>query len=300
MRVLILGIDALEHSLVEKWDLKHLKQKEYGKIIVPIYEAGGEPVTLVVWPCFITGKEPEEMGFDSPILYRQPLKVFLDKIFFPVSSFIKNDSDTVKDESINFKTSRKQKIISRFNFLSMKAGFGRYPTEKDIKAPTFFDNENIKTVRFHIPVYDESHTLEDHCNPRNNVIAALGDKSLRKEFDTRLLQEFKDRSKELLDVINDDWDLCMQYFYVLDGIQHVFFKNKLKIMSFYMRFNEFVGKVKEIVSDDTMILVISDHGQKNGLHTKYGFYSCNKKLGLNNPKISDFKDIIEEKIKQKT
>ena len=109
----------------------------------------------------------------------------------------------------------------------MKAGLGRYPTEKDIKPPTFFDNENIKTVHFHIPVYDESHTLEDHCNPRNNVIAALSDASLKKEFDRRLLQEFKDRSKELLDVIHDDWDLCMQYFYVLDGIQHVFFKNKL-------------------------------------------------------------------------
>lgn len=294
MQVLILGIDALEYTLVEKWDLKHLKQKEYGKIIVPIYAGGGEPVTLVVWPCFITGKEPEEMGFDSPILYRQPLKFFLDKIFFPVTSFIKNDSDVVKEESITFKTSKKEKIISRFNFLSMKAGFGRYPTKQDIKASTFFDDKNIKTVRFHIPVYDESHTLEDHCNPRNNVIAALGDTSLRKEFDTRLLQEFKDRSKELLNVIDDDWDLCMQYFYVLDGIQHVFFKNKLKIMSYYMRFNEFVGKLKEILPEDMIILIVSDHGQENGLHTNYGFYSCNKKLDLDNPNISDFKDVIEK------
>ena len=63
MKVLILGIDALEYSLVEKWDLKHLKQKEYGKVIVPIYQGAGEPVTLVVWPCFITGKEPKDMGY---------------------------------------------------------------------------------------------------------------------------------------------------------------------------------------------------------------------------------------------
>ena len=33
MRVLILGIDALEYNLVEEWDLKYLKQKEYGKMI---------------------------------------------------------------------------------------------------------------------------------------------------------------------------------------------------------------------------------------------------------------------------
>lgn len=300
MKVLILGIDALEYNLVKKWDLKHLKQKEYGKVTVPIYEGAGEPVTLVVWPCFITGKEPEEMGFDSPILYRRPLKGFLEKIFFPITSFGKNESDTVKDESITFKTTRKEKIISRFNFFSMKAGFGRYPIKKDIKTPTIFDNKNIKSIHLHIPVYDESHTLEDHCNPRNNVIGALGNKDLTKKFGEQLLQEFNERSQELFDVLNDDWDLCMQYFYVLDGIQHVFFKNKLKINSYYMRFNEFVGKIKEIVPDDMMILIVSDHGQENGLHTNYGFYSCNKKLGLHNPKISEFKDIIEKMIKKET
>ena len=45
-----------------------------------------------------------------------------------------------------------------------------------------------------------------------------------------------------------------------------------------------------------MILIVSDHGQENGLHTNYGFYSCNKKLDLDNPNISDFKDVIEKMI----
>jgi hypothetical protein len=31
-RVVILGLDALEYDLVEKFDLKNLKQTEYGKI----------------------------------------------------------------------------------------------------------------------------------------------------------------------------------------------------------------------------------------------------------------------------
>ena len=80
MRVLILGIDALEYNRVKEWDLKHLRQEEYGKSIVPISEGFDEPATLVVWPSFIAGKEPAEMGFDVPILYRQPLKWFLDCI----------------------------------------------------------------------------------------------------------------------------------------------------------------------------------------------------------------------------
>jgi len=56
MRVLILGIDALEYNRVEEWDLKHLKQVEYGRTIVPLTNVKGEnePATVVVWPCFIT------------------------------------------------------------------------------------------------------------------------------------------------------------------------------------------------------------------------------------------------------
>ena len=72
MKVLILGIDAIEYDLIEEWNLKNLKQKEYGKIKVPITKNLDEPATEIVWPCFITGKEPEEMGFISTILYRQP------------------------------------------------------------------------------------------------------------------------------------------------------------------------------------------------------------------------------------
>ena len=297
MRVLILGIDALEHSLVEQWNLKHLKQTEYGKVTVPIYEPGGEPVTLVVWPCFITGKHPDEMGYDAPILYRQPLKGFLDHIFFPISTFTKTDED-LKPTEISYKTTTKEKFISRCNYLSMKAGLGRYPSRADIKATTMFDNPNIKSIPLHIPVYDESHTVDDHCNPRNNVIGALGNPELKKEFDTKLTQEFNDKTQELYTLLETDWDLLMQYFYVLDGIQHVFYTNTLKIMNYYMKFNTFVGNLKKRLPKDTLVLIISDHGQRDGLHTDYGFYSCNAKLNLKNPDISDFKDIIETKLIQ--
>ena len=159
MRVLILGIDALEYNRVEEWDLKHLKQLEYGKTIVPIYETVGEPVTLVVWPCFITGKEPEEMGFDSPILYRQPLKWAIENIYYPLTA--PNETTGKNEEkTIMYKNTTREKIVNRFNYLSMRAGFGRYPTKNDIKSSTMFDDEDIKSYHFHVPVYDETHNIE--------------------------------------------------------------------------------------------------------------------------------------------
>lgn len=88
----------------------------------------------------------------------------------------------------------------------------------------------------------------------------------------------------------------MQYFWLLDGVQHVYFKNKRKIAEFYILFDEFVGKVRKQLDDDTLLLIVSDHGQQNGIHTSYGFYSSNLQLGLINPQLIDFKGIIEGKL----
>ena len=118
----------------------------------------------------------------------------------------------------------------------------------------------------------------------------------RSDFIAKYKKELKDRNNELMNYMENrgDLDLIMMYWYCLDPIQHALFKNKLIIMDFYLKFNEFVGKLKKKLSDDDIILILSDHGQEKGIHTAYGFYSCNKKLGLKNPKIIDFKRIIEK------
>jgi len=296
MRVLILGIDALEYKLVEEWGLKHLKQKEYGKTIVPISEGFGEPVTLVVWPSFISGSDPEIMGFDSPILFRQPLRFLLEKFYFP---FVNNEQQSEHEDILTEKTSFKGKIISYINLAFMKAGMGRYPERQDIKTQTFFDNNDYKSIHKNIPVYDKIFTTEERDSARNGVIRAISDRSFRKEFEQKLKKELDLGIENVYkEIKNPNWDLFMQYFYVLDGIQHVYFKNKIKVMDYYLRFNKFVGELKKKLPKDTMLLIVSDHGQENGVHTHYGFYSSNIKLGLNNPKISDFKNLIEIKIKE--
>ena len=122
------------------------------------------------------------------------------------------------------------------------------------------------------------------------------DKYYRKIYEKGCRKEFKERTEEVYSILDKDWDVAMQYFFLLDGIQHVFFRNKIKMMDYYMMFNMFVEDLTKKLDDDVAVLIISDHGQKKGVHTEYGFYSCNKKLGLKNPNISDFKQIIEKKV----
>ena len=61
MRVFVIGIDALEYDLVKKWNLKELKQKEYGKVKIPKVVWKGRKVflTVPIWVSFYTGVEPE-------------------------------------------------------------------------------------------------------------------------------------------------------------------------------------------------------------------------------------------------
>ena len=56
MKILIIGIDALEYNLVKKYNLKNLKQAQYIKIKVPINKELKKPTTPSVWASFLAGK----------------------------------------------------------------------------------------------------------------------------------------------------------------------------------------------------------------------------------------------------
>ena len=57
--------------------------------------------------------------------------------------------------------------------------------------------------------------------------------------------------------------------------------------------------IENFGSDETLIIIVSDHGQSDGKHTHYGFYSINKPLNINNPKLVDFYQIIMDYLEKK-
>lgn len=54
--IVILAIDALEYSLVERFNCSNLKQKYYGKTDISEFS---EPRTMVLWSSFLAGKNME-------------------------------------------------------------------------------------------------------------------------------------------------------------------------------------------------------------------------------------------------
>ena len=189
MRVLILGIDALEYDLVEEWDLKNLKQKEYGKITVPITKEVGEPATEIIWPCLITGKQPKDMGYINTILYRQPFKFLFEKVY---TRYAGGGGD-VHPEDIMQKRTKKRIILDKISNFCKKTRISYHPSRKDIKAPTLFDNNKIKSAHFHIPVYD-SDAFPEY---RKQIVDVLIKKVSSKEFYKSCKESFDQRANEL-------------------------------------------------------------------------------------------------------
>ncbi len=251
-KVCILGIDSLEYNIVEKLDLKNLKQMEYGKTIVPL-DKRGLPLSPQVWGSFLTGEIYEGESFEST----NPLMKLNSKI--KISKII--------PKKMKRKIKEKTRDVKSF---------------PELKKTTFMDE--TKFNHYNVPFVDlhEMESFKKLDQWRRKDISTL-------EF-RNFLEEMYERDKKNMMKIEGNYFGFTNFF---DLLQHHFFMDKEYIEKKYRDINSFVGKIKERMEEDYILIIVSDHGADGeGNHSKHGFYSCSKKLDLEKPKITDFYDII--------
>ena len=143
-----------------------------------------------------------------------------------------------------------------------------------------------------IDVPSFSFKQENHAEERKLLKKYFDDKATIEEYDTIVWKFHEENKKEFFDSI-DKFDLVMGYFNLADAIGHLSFGISEKMRATYYELDKLAKEVKDL---DDFILVISDHGMKAigryGDHTKNGYYSANRKLGLNLPKITDFYNLM--------
>ncbi len=273
MRVLILGIDALEYDLVEELNLRNLKQVEYGKVIEPPTKL----LTPILWTSFITGTL--EHGVEAFTVKNPLIKASKDFLgMLRIDPYIKP--------------------IWLFYRALTKAGMSsRRVDKRDWQAKTIFDYAK-NPVAISIPAYNEwesIHRLRLEY-PLARFVGKRHEKKAQEciEANWRIFHRKMNYTSEMLE--RDDWDLLMVHFLILDNIGHLYWYRPGKLRDAYRFMNNAVGELLSKVKDQ-LVLIVSDHGMKKGLHTNYAFYSSNVPLGLKNPKLIDFHDLIIEKIK---
>lgn len=277
MKVLVLAFDGLEHDYVEQWRLDSLKQSQYGKLTIPSYcyvdsvlypdYAGKtihEPYTPYVWASFLTGVSPRETGLTHKTL------------------------NTWNNGFLQFLRLASMRLglgkIRNKGFLARKLGYslGTF-SERDHKHVTVVSHaENPVVINF--PTLTREWSIKLPCDDFETV----------KHLYWRKFDTVKDHTVQALE---QDWDLLLSYTKLLDIIGELSF-GTYEMRRAYFECDNFTRKICETV-DDTVILVVSDHGMTRfgdteyGKHSDHAFYSLNTPTKLEPTSILDFYKLIK-------
>jgi predicted AlkP superfamily pyrophosphatase or phosphodiesterase len=158
------------------------------------------------------------------------------------------------------------------------------------KEETFLEFFNsFKTID--VPAF--SFKQENHRKERKLLKDFFDDKASIEEYDALIWKNHEENKKEFFDSLGK-FDLVMGYFNLADAIGHLSFGilEKMKVV-----YEELENLAKELKQSKDFVLIVSDHGMKAvgryGDHTKNGFYSLNKELDLNLPKITSFYNLVK-------
>ena len=270
-RIIVLGIDGLEYSLVEKWNLKYIKQKAYCKTDLSDFSV---VVTPPIWGAMLTGRLDEKIIelFQKRINRREEwwwrfgkkLPKFIKILYwkFIYSKIDTNPFDVTKDYVI------KNQNSTIFDFFERPWNNG---------IPSYGRNVQSKEVR--------RITLESISNDANALLQYAK-------------KEFIEDKKALYEALHKDYDLIFWYTPFLDRVGHRFFHKKLQMMMLYMEINNLVKDIKGIAKD-AYLYIVSDHGMmldqetKRGVHSNYGFFSSNTGELIKKPQ--DLYHLLKEK-----
>lgn len=272
MRVLIIGLDAAEYDFIAEGNYPYLKQLEYGKVEINV-----KPLfTPVIWGSFITGTVLENRGVSGVYKWKNPLLNML------------------KNKTLGIRLSHKRidKTFSSIGSFLEKLGLETEPYNRsDLTMPTIFDYFD-NHIAISIPSYNED-PINEVLRRRTAVALKTGSRKLAKKTENLAWKAFGETREKVMSLLDGDWNLFMVHFFILDILQHLFWYNKEYLTGMYAEMDKTVKLILDkIPHNDLLLLIVSDHGQKQGVHTTYGYYSSSRKLGLNHPKITDFADVI--------
>ena len=218
-KVCILGIDGLEYDFVEKYDLKNLKQVQYGKSRV-IFEGQKKkiPYTPVIWSSFLSGKHPDEHKVNTDKVWKSRLPDIAAKI------------EKYFDRKLGIKLIPHKWINKNF---ARKLGFKYRPMRvDDLKHDTIFDFVG-NSVALSVPCYSEK---EETLELREIMVSeAQGKKTDLKE---KAWKVYREKRKEFLDKLkNENWSLFMVHIYLVDALSHTYYYDQDYIKSLLVEMN---------------------------------------------------------------
>lgn len=261
-KLLILGLDGLEHKLVLQWDLKKLQQHFRGEFYV-----GGisRIYTPLVWSSILCGFNVEEKGYD----FETAARTSMGKL--GLLHVIKKHIFGVEDRSW-----RARKLLRKLGLLEPP----RYIMPEKLLKETFLEKMielGYCVFALEVPGYNER--VNGVFRLKGAEIAISKTIKPKKSFVEEVKKDAVRRLAETRKAL-DNYDLVMCYLPLPDLAHHFFFKGvkgRIRILTLYKWLEK---NVDEIVLEHAyklgfQAMILSDHGfdMKIYDHSKYGFWS---------------------------
>ena len=266
-KVVIIGIDGLDPLLIDQWkDSLPNFRSLYENVSEITIESTFPPDSICAWASIFTGENPAEHGLIESIDYLSDKK----------NIKVNDKSAFIKGKTFWDLAAKNGKTVCVIN------PFIAYPAWSVngtmISGPVFEGGETS--------TYPESIISEYNLPPLGGMVDFPEEKTLGTFMNSakELTVDLADVSLEIYKDKNPD--LFFLTFLTLDRVKHFFWRftdkndiyypgnNSYKnvIKDFYIIFDEIVGSFLRSIDDDSVLMVISDHGHRR---------RCSYNLNLN-------------------
>jgi predicted AlkP superfamily phosphohydrolase/phosphomutase len=262
MVLVVLGIDALDPELVGQGDYPNLELAAH-RTIETIDSTAGEPSTHELWPTIITGLTPPEHGItldEDGVAWGNPL---LD-----VGSRL---ADYVLPDAL-------QTRIGAWLLTNTAADAFRTPATyyQEREIDTMFTGIDATPIGIPNYVVDPSETDREHELRQNMGTLFERDPEARGGHRSSDPMAFYEQCLEMVMIRiararrvlrGGTAELVFAYTSGLDLVGHIAYDNPGLQQRAYEELDEFVGELRADLDEGDKLLLVSDHGLQDGVHT---------------------------------
>lgn len=288
MTVVVLGIDALDPDIVDSETHPNLTLDRHERIDT-IVSSAGEPSTHELWPTIITGLRPEDHGLvlDDGVAW--------DSQFLRTASGV---ADYVLPESVQTKLGAW--LLNNTEEDAFRAPASYY-AENDLS--TVFDGVESHAVGVPNYVVDPDTEDREHQLRRDMGELFRRDEDAKGGHTTADIETFYEQCLEMAMVRiarvrralrGQRYGLVFGYTSGLDLVGHVSHDRPAVQARAYEELDEFVGELRADLDDGDVLILVSDHGLQDGLHTEAAMIATTHPELLDGvASVTDVRDAIE-------
>lgn len=296
MTVVVFAIDGLDPELLSSNLHTNLTLSSFKPIDTFVCETTGYPHTHELWPTIITGLPPEEHGiiYKGNVAWENPLirisgrvarhllpqtvrrragkllENYTDESAFrtPVSYYRKHDLSTVFD-------GRDAAPIGIPNYVVDPSEKDREHFLRSNMGDLFGQDKSIEGGRGHTT--SDPHEFYQRCMEMSMVRLARSRRALRSR----------------------DYELVFGYTSSLDLLGHLSYSYPQLQDQAYDEMDDLVGDLVEDLSDDDELLIVSDHGLQDGVHTEKAVISSTDPSLIDDiQSVADIRSAIERELER--